>query len=463
MGAFRWSSAATLLVVTAGSLPAALAQPSEAEIQRSHNPAVFRDLAENLDADWLKSLQKQQLGLEKQHLDKRIRQETGLRPEDLDRLKNNPEKMLELLRNKGLSSDMLKLIEKNPALMNAGIQGAKDKLGLGKPEADKAAEPERKQPPQESERPPPEEKQAPPRNDPESQRQQPEPQAKTLDKSQGERQEDKSSGTGRATSDEAGDSQTPRLPVGDKLQGWAERMLTNSQLSDSPAMQNALRSLARSTLGNEDPKWRKLAEATEGFRDKISSWEKSADLGRFLPKEGFHLPEALSPERLGKFSPNRWMERPEGGAGLPQFGTPGASGGNFLTVLAWIVGLGAGAVCLRQLWLRSEESRREQKRLQALRLAWPVDANNVKSREDLVRAFEHLALSNLGLNARTLNHLEIAAGLGQSADPTRRDAVLSLTDTYERARYTPGDEPLSAEMIAEARRHLSVLAGARGA
>jgi hypothetical protein len=38
-----------------------------------------------------------------------------------------------------------------------------------------------------------------------------------------------------------------------------------------------------------------------------------------------------------------------------------------------------------------------------------------------------------------------------------------LTDAYEHARYAPLDEALPGEVIAEARRHLCLLAGVAGA
>ena len=42
---------------------------------------------------------------------------------------------------------------------------------------------------------------------------------------------------------------------------------------------------------------------------------------------------------------------------------------------------------------------------------WPVRPSQVSTRQDLVRAFEHLAYLFLGLSARNLNHLDVAARL----------------------------------------------------
>jgi hypothetical protein len=457
MSAFRWSSAAALLVVIASPASQLFAQPSEAVIKQSHNPEVLTLPKGDLDAGWLEQLKKQRLDL-------RIHQDTGLRPEDLDRLKKDPDKLIELLKKSGLKPDMIEMIEKNRALLDMGIEGAKERLKQEKESGESGAAPEQNPAQQQPE---------PPLKDPQRNQQEalaPEQKAPATDVQF--QKQDPVGGTdpagqagapGRLTPDDSGDAQTPRLPVGDKLQSWAEKLLANSQLSGSPAMQKAFQSLAKSSIGTEDPKWRKLAEAGGQFRDQLSGWGKSVKLDRLWPAGGFNLPDIITPEKVPQMSSPTWLSRVAGDSSLPRFGTPDASAGNILTVLAWIVGIAAAAMCLRQFWLRTEESRQERRRVQALRRAWPVDPASVKSREDLIRAFEHLALTNLGVNAKTWNHLAIAAGLGKSADPLRRNAALSLTDTYEQARYAPAEEPLPGELIVEARHHLSVLAGVKGA
>jgi hypothetical protein len=77
-----------------------------------------------------------------------------------------------------------------------------------------------------------------------------------------------------------------------------------------------------------------------------------------------------------------------------------------------------------------------------------------------VRAFEHLALLQLGLQARTCHHLEVADRLGkQSGDDTARQQANNLAQLYEQARYAPEEETLSPEMMARARHDLCSLAG----
>jgi hypothetical protein len=91
---------------------------------------------------------------------------------------------------------------------------------------------------------------------------------------------------------------------------------------------------------------------------------------------------------------------------------------------------------------------------------WPVAPDRVGSREELVRAFEYLALLRLGWAARSRNHLEVADQLGVAggAGGERREAAGQLARLYERARYAPEDAPLSEADLAAARRDLTLLA-----
>ncbi len=94
---------------------------------------------------------------------------------------------------------------------------------------------------------------------------------------------------------------------------------------------------------------------------------------------------------------------------------------------------------------------------------WPVQPAAVRTRSDVVRAFEHLALVLLGRRATTAHHLDIAGQMAAAPeDPTgrRRSAAAELAVLYEHARYAPPDEGLSDDEVETARRDLSFLAGA---
>jgi hypothetical protein len=90
---------------------------------------------------------------------------------------------------------------------------------------------------------------------------------------------------------------------------------------------------------------------------------------------------------------------------------------------------------------------------------WPVRPSQVSTREDLIRAFEHLAFLCLGPVARTLNHLDVAGRLGKMGDG-RTAAAARLAHLYEQARYAPPSELLLADELTAARGDLSALAGA---
>jgi hypothetical protein len=92
---------------------------------------------------------------------------------------------------------------------------------------------------------------------------------------------------------------------------------------------------------------------------------------------------------------------------------------------------------------------------------WPVRPGAVRSREDLVKAFEYLALRTFGPRARPWHHLEIAAGWDRYAlgNGARSDAARRLASVYERARYAPADEGPAPEDFTAARHDLGLLAG----
>jgi hypothetical protein len=97
---------------------------------------------------------------------------------------------------------------------------------------------------------------------------------------------------------------------------------------------------------------------------------------------------------------------------------------------------------------------------------WPVQPSAVRTRGDVVKAFEYLALLLLGRKISTSHHLAIAGKLGTSqVDLTgrRQNAAEELAHLYEQARYAPPEEQLSEDDLATARRDLTFLAGGAAA
>jgi hypothetical protein len=96
---------------------------------------------------------------------------------------------------------------------------------------------------------------------------------------------------------------------------------------------------------------------------------------------------------------------------------------------------------------------------------WPVQPALVRTREELVRAFEYLSLLRLGKAARSWNHRQIAANLGgvTSAATECGEAAARLAQAYEHARYAPAADELPDRELEAARRDLCLLAGVAGA
>jgi hypothetical protein len=142
---------------------------------------------------------------------------------------------------------------------------------------------------------------------------------------------------------------------------------------------------------------------------------------------------------------------------VPRVGASSLPGTEAFMALLWIGMIGLAVALLWQVFRRKQG---EAQRAAALRRLgpWPVPPQQVTTREQLIRAFEHLSLLCLGPAAQSQNHLEIAAALGGD-DAERRRAAAALAAVYEQARYAPADEPLADETAAAARRDLCFLAG----
>jgi hypothetical protein len=139
----------------------------------------------------------------------------------------------------------------------------------------------------------------------------------------------------------------------------------------------------------------------------------------------------------------------------------GGADGLFNVLIVLLVVIGAGLVTWKLMSLKHGQADNADDRWQLG--AWPVHPSAVRTRADLVKAFEYLAVLLLGARAQTQHHLELAEELGRqstSADARRSEAARSLAHLYEIARYTPADEALAADELAEARCELSFLAGA---
>lgn len=101
--------------------------------------------------------------------------------------------------------------------------------------------------------------------------------------------------------------------------------------------------------------------------------------------------------------------------------------------------------------------------------SWPVAPGAVSTRQDVIRAFEYLALLCLGPSAAACHHRRLAERLaelpphsprsGGDGGAARRQAAVTLAWLYEQARYAPAGEDLSPEQLNDARHALCALAG----
>jgi hypothetical protein len=228
----------------------------------------------------------------------------------------------------------------------------------------------------------------------------------------------------------------------------------------------------KATDGDDDAKsW--LAETIKGLAvtstsqnmegsDLASSWSK---LSEFFPSD--KMSDAGS--SVAKMKMPSLPDVGPAAAAAPKLSgvggsADGASGiGN--VVIALLVVVAAGVVA----WVLLSKYKIAQlaQGADAWKLgAWPVHPSMVRTRADIVKAFEYLAVLVLGAAARTQHHLELAEELGHQAptnDVRRTEAARALARLYEIARYTPETETLPADDLAAARRELSFLAGAAAA
>lgn len=193
--------------------------------------------------------------------------------------------------------------------------------------------------------------------------------------------------------------------------------------------------------------------------------EPASELARYLPDVGELLSEPYGDwdELFSLFRevPGSSLSALGSGPSLPSLastapvrGEGSATSLTLLTVgvfmlLLWKMGVGS--------WLRKDRGDAGDWQPGA----WPVAPDAVATRQDLVRAFEHLALLRLGRSASPCHHRELAGRLiGQDAgDPTHRQAIELLAWLYEQARYAPAEESLSPAELSDARQALRYLAG----
>lgn len=232
-------------------------------------------------------------------------------------------------------------------------------------------------------------------------------------------------------------------------------------IRQSPALNEAFRDLGRQA-GAAEPDERWLA-----FLRKLGDWSDYLPQGKTSSQSGGQASSAWA-ERMARAVSNiSWLSWPA----LDRLTQPSSEQHSSSEALAGVQGLKAFSWLVIVLVLaifiwRLLRARRVHALLAppaAWKLGpWPVRPENVRTRDDLVRAFEYLALLKLGPKARHWNHRTIADKLEQ-VQAKDGQVANELATVYEQARYAPPTDWLSEATLAAARRHLSSLAGVTGA
>jgi hypothetical protein len=221
---------------------------------------------------------------------------------------------------------------------------------------------------------------------------------------------------------------------------------------------------------NRSPTWRKImgelgrlsAKPGGGAPKPPSedSWFKGlTDMGKAGTKAGGSL---LDKDALPSLPSLKWPSAPSFGGGLPSVevpsvGRPGVGLGTVGSLLLWLLAAVLVGVILWRVLTAGRDTLALRRQRAARELGpWPVHPAAVRTRQELIQAFEYLSLLLLGPAVRSWNHLEIASGMGSPA-------AGELALLYEQARYAPPQEPLPDPELEAARRHLCHLAGVRGA
>ncbi len=234
---------------------------------------------------------------------------------------------------------------------------------------------------------------------------------------------------------------------------WLNRMGVNTEFTRSATWQRLVEGL------ND------YARGERGGPESADSWFRRLGLdlnpSRWFSSESWPFRMQLPRVPLPNFS-RMVPSFPQGGGFA---GTPEAPSGGVWRGLLWLLlGLalcGAGWLLLsRRKGIAAGADDLPERRLGP----WPVRPEDVRSPDDLIRAFEYLSLLRIGFEAQSWNHHQIAAALApEPAKSEQTHAARALAGAYEQVRYAPPQHLLSAAELEAARRHLCLLAGVAAA
>lgn len=204
--------------------------------------------------------------------------------------------------------------------------------------------------------------------------------------------------------------------------------------------------------GNDLPNW--MPNMGKFGLEDMADWSKKlGNMNLNLPKFDFKAPTfGGGGGGGGNFSGGFGGFGSGGGSsgGIP-LGGSGSLGGLWILPLL----IGGGIV----VWLLIQKYREmERKPVVVLQASLPpIDPNDIRTRQDLVEAFDRFSVQKYGESARVWNHRIIGGKLKNIAPDPYSEAAHELTSLYEHARYLPLHQDLTEQELSRARQHLRTL------
>jgi hypothetical protein len=205
-----------------------------------------------------------------------------------------------------------------------------------------------------------------------------------------------------------------------------------------------------------------------GADSLLQRWGLEAGFSKLLSTETWNFrPSLPTPSlNLSSYLPSTAPGGPNWTA--PKANLSGGASAGFFRGLLWVALAGVLGVLVWRLLGAKKRGSGVQGLAEANRMRslgpWPVAPQEVKTRSEFIQAFEYLSLLLLGRDARNWNHRQIGATLaGANRAREEQQAARVLTALYETARYAPATQAVTADDLAQARRHLCLLAGVAAA
>lgn len=260
------------------------------------------------------------------------------------------------------------------------------------------------------------------------------------------------------------DGKPPEFPdanAGPKLdpaaQEWIKWMEKN--FGDSPAGQQAMKDLTEA-LGKGDFKgmFDDMPEFKNGEWNQFNEWGKGAfgDGWKMRPPDW----------NLGGNSGFSGPKFGGGGGGWnvgggPSLSSPGVGGveaaGGGLSAVAVVIGV-IGALILGYILYRKWQKDQEAKLAMLADAKRGLDLSHIRSRQELVEAFDALTVEKCGDESKNWNHRVVTETL-IGARPAVAQPAQELGELYQKARYAPPQDDMTGGEFTAAERDLRAVAG----